>query len=204
MVILKLILGAVIGYLLGSLNIAIIVGKIYGVEIRGQGSKNAGLTNSLRVLGKKAALFTLLGDLLKGITACVIGNLVAGEAGLLFAGFMSIIGHNWPIYFNFKGGKGVLTSFAVLVMMDYRLAIIVLLIFIIVVALTKYVSLGSIIAAVFVPLIAITGLLGNKSNEFILITILFALLIVLRHYPNIKRLLNGTESKFGIKANKDI
>src|SRR6187549_105672 len=111
----KILAALALGYLLGSFNTAVIVGKIYGKDIRSHGSKNAGLTNTLRVLGKPAAAFVLAGDILKGIVACLIGLYLgvyvrSGEAvdcvSLLAAGAGAVIGHNWPIYFGFKGGKG--------------------------------------------------------------------------------------------------
>src|SRR5262245_5310719 len=113
------------GYLLGSLNTAVIVGKLYGKDIRALGSKNAGLTNTLRVLGKSAAALVLAGDVLKGVIACLIGLRIGvySEAGdcvsLLAAGAGAVIGHNWPVYFGFKGGKGALTGLAVLFMIDW-------------------------------------------------------------------------------------
>ncbi|MDP4182682.1 MAG: glycerol-3-phosphate acyltransferase, partial [Bacillota bacterium] len=105
---LKIILTCVIGYLLGSLNSSLIIGKIYGVDVRKHGSGNAGATNTLRTLGKKAALFVTLGDVFKGIIACLLGYFLLGNDGLMSAGIGAIIGHNWPLYFKFKGGKGVL------------------------------------------------------------------------------------------------
>jgi acyl phosphate:glycerol-3-phosphate acyltransferase len=113
--ILKIFAALALGYLLGSLNTAVIVGKIYGKDIRSHGSKNAGLTNTLRVLGKSAAVFVLAGDILKGIIACFIGlhlgvYVYSGEAidcvSLLAAGAGAVMGHNWPVYFGFKGGQG--------------------------------------------------------------------------------------------------
>src|SRR6201996_541499 len=144
-----------LGYLVGSLNTSVIVGKIYGTDIRSHGSKSAGLTNTLRVLGKTAAVFVLVGDVLKGIVACLIGLYLgvyapSGEdsdcISLLAAGAGAVIGHNWPIYFGFKGGKGALTGAAVLFMFDWVMALICLGLFVMIVALTRYVSLGTICA----------------------------------------------------------
>lgn len=197
--IIKIIIAAIIGYLLGSMNLSIILGKIYGIDIRTKGSKNAGMTNTLRVLGKKAAVITLLGDISKGVIACIIGNMIFDEKGLLIAGLLAIIGHNWPVYFGFSGGKGVLTSFSVIIMMDYNLAIALLIIFLVIVLISRYISLGSIVSAAFLPILAVSGLLGSKSMDFIIVSVLFAILVIFRHNANIKRLLNGTESKFGRK-----
>src|SRR5215467_14573836 len=127
----KILAALALGYLLGGLNTAVIVGKIYGKDIRNHGSRNAGLTNTLRVLGKPAAVFVLVGDILKGIVACFIGLRLdvyanSGQAidcvSLLAAGAGAVMGHNWPIYFGFKGGKGTLTAAAVLFMIDWVMA----------------------------------------------------------------------------------
>lgn len=129
---LKILAALGLGYLLGSLNTAVIVGKIYGKDISSHGSKSAGLTNTLRVLGKSAAAFVLAGDILKGIIACLIGlrlgvYVYSGEASdcvsLLAAGAGAVLGHNWPVYFGFKGGKGALTAVTVLFMLDWVMAL---------------------------------------------------------------------------------
>lgn len=194
-----LILCAVIGYLLGSANSSLIVGRFYGVDVRKYGSGNAGLTNVLRTLGKTAALFVLLGDIAKGVLACLIGLLIGGEAGLMIGGIASVIGHNWPLYFGFKGGKGVLTSITVVMMMDWRLGLIIISVFAIIVALTRYVSLGSIIGAVMFPLLS---LVFNKSTEFVLFALFIGVLVVIRHRSNIDRIIKGSESKLGTKVNR--
>src|SRR5438874_2175280 len=156
--ILKTFAALALGYLLGSLNTAVIVGKIYGKDISSHGSKNAGLTNTLRVLGKSAAVFVLAGDILKGVIACLIGLRIgvyvySGEAAdcvsLLAAGAGAVMGHNWPVYFGFKGGKGALTAVSVLFMFNWVMALICLGLFVMIVALTRYVSLGAISASVF-------------------------------------------------------
>jgi glycerol-3-phosphate acyltransferase PlsY len=198
--IIQLILAAIAGYLLGSLNSSLIVGKFYGVDIRQHGSGNAGTTNALRTLGKKAALFVLLGDFAKGILAFVAGFYIGGgHLGGMIAGTAAVLGHVWPAFFGFKGGKGVLTSLAVLLMIDWQLALGLLGVFIIIVALTKYVSLGSIIAAALFPAAA---LVFGRSAETVIFSGLIAVLIVVKHHANIKRLLNGTESKFSFSKKK--
>ncbi|HHW30404.1 MAG TPA: glycerol-3-phosphate 1-O-acyltransferase PlsY [Clostridiaceae bacterium] len=189
----------ILGYLLGSVNTSLVVGKFYGTDIRNHGSGNAGLTNSLRVLGKKAAFLVLLGDVLKGIVSCIIGSVAVGDIGLMAAGAGAILGHNWPVYFNFKGGKGVLVSASVFFMMDWRIALITLAIFILIVALTRYVSLGSIIGAIVFPIIAI---IYKKDITFILFSAVIGLLAIVRHKSNIVRILNGTESKLSFKNSK--
>lgn len=193
-----MIASGIIGYLLGSANSSLIVGKFYGVDIRKHGSGNAGTTNTLRTLGKKAALFVLLGDMLKGILACIIGYLITGRSdmGIMIGGIGAILGHNWPLYFGFKGGRGVLTSLAVVLMVDWRTALVLLCVFIIIVALARYVSLGSTVAAALLP--AASALLGSDMKHIIFSAIL-GLMIIILHRDNIKRLLNGTESKLGAK-----
>ena len=190
----QLILSTAAGYLLGSLNSSLIVGKFYRVDVRKHGSGNAGTTNTLRTLGKKAALFVLLGDVIKGILAYLAGYFIyGGQLGGMLGGTAAILGHVWPLYFGFKGGKGVLTSLAVLLLIDWPIALGLLGIFIIIVLITRYVSLGSIVAAALFPVAAIV--LG-RSLETIIFSAVIAALIVIKHNSNIKRLLKGTESKF--------
>ena len=195
--VLIIIFTSLIGYFLGSINSSLIVGKFYGVDVRKHGSGNAGATNTLRTLGKKAAIIATLGDLIKGFVACIIGLLLAKEMGIMIAGIAAIIGHNWPIYFEFKGGKGVLTSLAVVLMMDPKIALIVLGSFIIIVAITKFVSLGSIVTSALFPILAAT--LFGKTLEFIIFSSILAFLIIFKHRTNIVRIIKGTESKLGAK-----
>jgi glycerol-3-phosphate acyltransferase PlsY len=201
--ILKVFAALALGYLLGSLSTAVIVGKIYGKDIRSHGSKNAGLTNTLRVLGKSAAVFVLVGDISKGIVACFIvlrlGVYVySGEAkdcvSLLAAGAGAVMGHNWPVYFGFKGGKGALTAAAVLFMLDWVMAVICLGFFVIIVALTRYVSLGTICATMLFVAISFIPVFGH-AFYFYIFACLLAFIIIFKHKENIQRLLSGTENK---------
>ena len=193
------LISVIIGYLLGSINSAVLISKVfYKQDIRTMGSGNAGTTNMLRSLGKKAAAFTFLGDFLKGIIASLIGLLLYKEVGLVLAGGAAVVGHNWPVYFGFKGGKGVLTSFSVLLVASPTAALIALLSFIIIVAITRYVSLGSIIAAIVV--VVATYFIKNGLTPTFYLTIFVAILVVLRHHSNIKRLIQGKESKLGQKS----
>jgi len=200
---LKILAALALGYLLGSLNTSVIVGKIYGKDIRSHGSKSAGLTNTLRVLGKSAAVFVLVGDVSKGIVACLIGlwlgvYINSGEAvdcvSLLAAGAGAVIGHNWPVYFGFKGGKGALTAAAVMLMVDWMAALLSLGVFALIVALTRYVSLGTISAAVFFVVISFVPVFGN-TFYFNIFSVLIAAIIILKHRENIRRLISGTENK---------
>lgn len=200
---LKLLAAFASGYALGSLNTALIVGRLYGTDIRRQGSGNAGLTNALRVLGKGAAALVLAGDVLKGVLACLIGlrlgvALQAGTAvddlGLLAAGAGAVIGHNWPLWFGFKGGKGALTGVAVLFMLDWRMALICLGLFASLVALTRYVSLGTICATLcFLALSFLPGF--GHGQSFQLFAGLMAAIVIARHRENIRRLVSGTENR---------
>lgn len=201
---------ALIGYLLGSINTAVIISKLwYKNDIRTQGSGNAGLTNMQRVYGKKAAAFTFLGDFCKGIIAALIGKLIFYIAGYdvfngaCIAGAFAVLGHNWPVYFGFKGGKGVLTSFSVMIAIIPVPALIAFLIFVLIVAITKYVSLGSILAALSTPVIVFFW--GEKLfaqsglSAVFYFTLFIAFMITVRHHANIGRLIKGCESKLNLK-----
>lgn len=196
----------VIGYLFGSIQTAIIIGRLKGLDIRSHGSGNAGTTNALRVLGLKFALMVFVGDMLKAVVAILIGNLLFGAQTpyllvAAYGGLGAILGHNWPVYFQFKGGKGIAVSVATLLMIDYRIGLICALIFIGIVILTRYVSLGSIILTGSAPIIF--TLLHRSEPEFIeliLLMMIIPLLAIYQHRANIKRLLTGTESKLGQKT----
>jgi glycerol-3-phosphate acyltransferase PlsY len=204
----------IVGYLLGSANTSLIVGKFYGVDVRKHGSGNAGLTNTLRTLGKFAALLVIIGDILKGVLSCLIGYYILRDilgvsfsfveipdnVGLFIGGIGAIMGHNWPVYFGFKGGKGILTTFAVVMMAAPDIGLMLLGVFIIVVAITKYVSLGSILGSALFPVLVAVFRKGTDGVEvFIVFAALVGILAITRHHANIVRLVNGTESKFGTK-----
>lgn len=201
--IVKVLAALAAGYLLGSVNTAVIVGRIYGKDITGHGSKSAGLTNTLRVLGKSAAAFVLAGDVAKGIAACLVGLQLgvyaqSGEArdcvSLLAAGTGAVMGHNWPLYFGFRGGKGALTALTVLFMLDWRMALICLGAFVTIVAATRYVSLGTLSAAALFVILSFIPAFGH-TFYFLLFGLLMAFTIIFKHRTNIQRLLSGTESK---------
>ncbi len=193
-------IAAIVGYLLGSLNTSLIVGKFYKVDVRQHGSGNAGMTNTLRTLGKKAALLVIIGDLAKGILAYLAGYFIyGGQLGGMLGGTACIIGHVWPVFFGFKGGKGVLTTLAVLLMFDWQIALGLLIVFIIILLLTKYVSLGSIIAAFLFPIAA--AVFGRGAQAMIFSAII-AVLVIFKHKTNIARLISGTESKFSLGHKK--
>lgn len=197
----------VVSYLIGSVNSAIIVGRILsGDDIRNHGSGNAGATNALRTYGKAAAAYVTIGDCLKSAISCIIAIIVAnvfdyaadkGAILLYAAGFGAVLGHNFPIFFGFKGGKGILVSITALMFADWKIALLVFVISIAVMAITKYVSLGSVLGAV---LFIVFGLVFRTDNiPYIVYTIVMALLAIYRHRANIVRLAKGTESKLGQK-----
>lgn len=199
------LLPAVIGYLLGSINTAVLISRtFYHEDIRTKGSGNAGMTNMMRNYGRGAAAATLIGDMLKTAISVAIGALLVAESGMYVAGFFSIIGHVYPVFFGFRGGKGV-ASMAALVLCTEPLAFFILIfMFICIVAATKFLSLGSIMAAMMYPLILnrVYILIRDSAGVPIVPTVVSFLLMVLvvaKHRENIQRLLKGTESKFTIK-----
>ena len=205
-----LVLCALIGYVLGSLNFALILSKkMYGEDIRNHGSKNAGTTNMMRTYGKKAALFTILGDILKGIVAVSIGAFAMGNVlGGYLAGLFCVIGHVFPVFYAFKGGKGVATAAAVILMLNPFVFLCVLCVFVITVILSRYISLGSVLSAAIFPLLTFYTYFG--TNTYIpykgfafLFSFLMALLVILKHRTNLSRLAHGTESKFSLVKSKN-
>lgn len=190
-----------IGYLLGSFNFATYISKKkYKEDIREHGSGNAGMTNMMRTYGTKAAVLTLLGDILKTVLAAIIGYVVFGKTGAYVAGLGSVIGHTFPIYYNFKGGKGVATAIAMILCTEPLVGIILIAIFVAIVAATKFISLGSIIGALMYPII-----LKNFDKLDIIelaCCLLVVAILVFNHRTNIKRLLNNQENKFSFKKSK--
>jgi len=207
-----MLLGAAViiicAYLLGSINFAIIIsGKKYNEDIRSYGSKNAGMTNMMRTYGKRAAAMTLLGDCLKAVVACLIGYLILGNLGSYLAGVFCILGHVFPVFYRFKGGKGVVTAFTTILMCDPFVCLIVLLIFVILVALTKFISLGSVMSMLLYPLILdrVTRIAtlwsgnGERTSPYIIFAVIIAAIVFIKHWENIKRLVKGEENKFSFK-----
>ena len=189
-------------YLLGSINFAIIIsGKKYKQDIREFGSKNAGMTNMMRTYGKKAAGYTLLGDALKAVVACLIGYALLGHLGSYIAGLFCIVGHIFPAFYGFKGGKGVVTTAISILMCDPFIFLILITIFVIIVLFTRYISLGSVICVMLYPIILdrITNFFSGSSTPYAIFAVIIAVLVVVKHWANIKRLMSGTESKFSFK-----
>lgn len=201
----------VVSYLIGSVNSAIIVGKILsGDDIRKYGSGNAGATNALRTYGKIAALYVTLGDCLKSAISCIIAIIAAkllnctgseGAVLLCLAGLGAVIGHNFPLFFGFKGGKGILVSITALMFADWKIALPIFVICIALMAITKYVSLGSVMGAVLFVAAALVFRVDNPI--YVVYTVVMAALAIYRHRANIVRLLKGTESKLGQKKKSE-
>lgn len=189
----------IIAYILGNISGGMIFGKLlFNKDIRDYGSKNAGTTNVLRVFGIKAGALTFIVDLLKSILACFIGMKLLGLNGVLLAGIFVVIGHNWPIFLNFKGGKGIASSFGFIIFLDYEIAIVAIIMFITIVVLTKYISLGSMLTTTLV--LPISYIFFGYRNIYVLLTFLFlASLSIFRHKSNIIRLVNGNENKINFK-----
>lgn len=184
---------AVIAYLLGSLNFGVIISKYkYHEDIRTFGSGNAGMTNMLRTYGKAAAGFTLFGDAAKAMVSVMIGQLLCGTLGGYIAGLFCMVGHVYPLYFGFKGGKGVVVTAATILMLNPAVFTICFVVFVAIVATTKYISLGSIMGALIFPLV-LNGVAG--SGPHVIVAIIMALFVVYLHRGNIQRLRSGTENK---------
>lgn len=189
-------------YLLGSLSFAIIICKLtLGKDIRSYGSGNAGLTNAYRTMGAGKTLLVLFGDIAKAAAALAIGGVLAGMMGRLVAGIFVILGHVFPVYFGFRGGKGVLVGATMLVFLDWRIFLVALVLFVIAVALTRWVSLGSILGAISFP---ITMQIFYGDARLSVVAALMAAAVVFMHRPNIKRILSGTENRFSFHSKPQI
>lgn len=208
------ILMAIIAYCIGSINFSVIFSKKFaGFDVREKGSGNAGSTNMLRSVGKKAAAITLICDILKGIVAIaisiIIGNIVSDsnkELLLQIAGITVVLGHTFPVFFQFKGGKGVATSLGILLMSNWQIGLICLVFALVLMLLTRMVSLGSCAAAVLFPVLTLfinsnyTVLTDGKNGSvYFIYSLILAIIVLYNHRSNIKRLLDGTENKISFK-----
>lgn len=231
MEILYRVICVIIGYIFGLFQTSYIYGRLNNIDIRDYGSGNAGTTNAMRVLGKKAGIITYLGDMLKGVLAgCVVRLLCAfvfdigsGDAYIsmeniliMYAGMGVVLGHNYPFYMGFKGGKGIAASSGVVISMFFWPIILIdILTFAAVTAISKYVSLGSIcLMTMHFILVVVFALTNGKTGwfnvssagfpfEFIVLTFLFTALAIFKHKGNIGRLINGTERKIGEKKKEE-
>jgi conserved hypothetical integral membrane protein TIGR00023 len=211
--ILAYVISAVAAYLLGSISFSIIITKQFaGTDVRAHGSGNAGATNVLRTAGKLPALLTFAGDFLKCVVAIFITMAVANAFNLTgeyreclkyTAGISCMLGHIFPVYFGFKGGKGVTTATAIMLLLDWRVFLIAFVIFAVLVLITRYVSLGSVCAAASLPFTTIAFQIADHQRYPVINTLLVScitLIIIVKHHENISRLLNGTESKIHSKS----
>lgn len=207
---------AIIAYLVGSINFSIIISKrIAGFDVREKGSGNAGTTNMLRSVGVKAAAITLLCDILKGVVviliAILIGNIVDGLDDALLvqlAGIFVIIGHTFPIFFGFKGGKGIATSLGVLLMINWQIGLICLVFALILMVITRIVSVGSIAAAILFPVLVIfigqNYIVPVNNWSYLIFSIIVAVLVLFNHRENLKRIFTGKENKISFKKSSNL
>lgn len=210
------IIVAVIAYLIGSINFSIIISKkMAGFDIREKGSGNAGTTNMLRAIGKKAAAITLICDILKGVVSILIAVLIGKITKSLdnnlnallvqLAGIFVILGHTFPIFFKFKGGKGIATALGVLLITNWQIGLICLVFALVLIALTKMVSVGSISAAILFPILVVfinqnyIVPTSNSNWSYLIFSIIIALLVIFNHRANVQRILNGTENRISFK-----
>lgn len=201
-----LIIIAAVSYLTGSINTAILVGRLKGDDIRSHGSGNAGATNALRTYGKAAGIAVVAGDCLKAAVSCLFGILIAHitplgsenvKLAIYAAGLGAVLGHNFPLYFGFKGGKGILVSITALIFADWKIGVAILIISLVLIAVTKYVSLGSVTGA---ALFIVLPLIFERGNyPYIIFCLILSLLAIYRHRENISRLISGNERKLGSK-----
>lgn len=198
---LELVLIIIISYLIGSIPTAYLIGRMCGkVDIREVGSGNVGATNVYRMVGKRAGIVVLIIDILKGfLPVYAVGLLGFDTIYKIGAGFGAISGHTWTVFLKFKGGRGVATGIGVFLALTPIPALIVLVIFILVAGISRYISLGSIIGALLLPLILLFFEIENVIKIF---GIVASLLIIIRHIPNIKRLISGQEHKLCTKIEK--
>lgn len=202
-----------IGYVFGLFQTGYIYGRMHGMDIRKHGSGNAGSTNALRTMGVKAGAITLLGDCFKCVIAVlVVRGIFASRCPeilpllSMYAGFGAVLGHNYPFYLGFKGGKGIAATAGMILATDLRMAAVCLVVFVVIVAVTRYVSLGSLVVTVlFLAGLVICGQMGefgmtqNYLFEMYGVGLLFTLSAFFQHRANIKRLREGTENKIGLK-----
>lgn len=205
---------SIIAYAIGSINFSVLISrKMAGFDIRDKGSKNAGTTNVLRNVGKKAALFTLLCDILKGVVSIILAVILAGIVPdsnksilLELSAFFVVVGHTFPIFFEFRGGKGVATSLGVLLVINWKIGLICLVFALFEMILCRMVSLGSISAAVLFPVLTVfihDCYLTDWNITYVIFGITMAVFVIFNHRENVKRLMNGTENRVTLKNKKE-
>ena len=205
------IIMAIIAYCIGSINFSVIISrKMAGFDVREKGSGNAGSTNVLRAVGIKAAVITLICDVLKGIVAILIalfiGNMVKDiDKALLvqLAGIFVILGHTFPIFFEFRGGKGVATALGILLISNWKIGLICLVFALVIMAFSKMVSMGAVGAAILFPVLTLfineNFIVQASGMKYFIYSLILALIVIFNHRENIKRIMNGTENKISFK-----
>lgn len=200
----KILVCLCLGYAFGCFSTAYVIGKANNIDIRNYGSGNAGTTNALRTLGWKAGAITFLGDAFKAIIAILLVRYLIFPTEeyvqllKLYTGVGVVLGHNFPFWLKFKGGKGIAATGGIMLAFDYRLAIAAFIVFVIAVIITRYVSLGSILISVIFPIWIFIMYPGDL--HMLLVGIVFTLSAFVKHRSNIQRLINGTENKIGQKV----
>ena len=202
---------AIIAYAIGSINFSVLISKkMAGFDVREKGSGNAGSTNMLRSVGKKAAALTLLCDILKGVVsiliALIVGKIIKNvdRAVLVqIAGILVVVGHTFPIFFEFKGGKGVATSLGVIMMINWKIGLICLVFALAIMAFSRMVSMGSVGAAILFPVLTLfinTNFIVQASGmKYFIFSVILAAIVIFNHRANIRRIANGTENKLSFK-----
>lgn len=205
------IIVAVLAYAIGSINFSVLISrKMAGFDVREKGSGNAGTTNVLRAVGLKAAIITLICDVLKGIIAVLlafwIGNMsqTADKALLIqIAGILVVVGHTFPIFFEFRGGKGIATALGVLLITNWKIGLICLVFAVVLIAITRMVSVGSMSAAVLFPVLTLfigdNFIVTQVGIKYFIYSLILAAFVIFNHRENIKRIMNGTENKISFK-----
>lgn len=191
------ILCGLLGYLIGSFSFSITISRLFfHADVRSQGSRNAGATNMARSFGVLPGVLTLIGDMLKAFAAVALGRMLCAETGLAVAGIACITGHCYPVYYGFRGGKGVSAGVALVFCADWRAGIFALLVFVLTTVLTKKVSPASVLGAAAAALFCV---FSESSVSGTIMVVFTAFLVVIRHKENIRRLISGTEPDFRFK-----
>lgn len=202
----KILICLFIGYGFGCFSTAYVIGKANKIDIRNYGSGNAGTTNALRTLGWKAGILTFLGDAIKAVIPVLVVRFLwqdedFGQLLTLYTGLGVVLGHNFPFWLKFKGGKGIAATAGVMFAFDWRLGIAASIIFLSVVAITRYVSVGSLLLALMFPIWILT--MYNGNIHMLIVSLVYTVSAFIKHRSNIKRLMNGTENKLGQKVKID-
>ena len=205
------IIVAILAYAIGSINFSVLISrKMAGFDVREKGSGNAGTTNVLRSVGVKAAIITLVCDILKGIVAVLMAFLIGkmtqtADRALLIqlAGILVIVGHTFPIFFEFRGGKGIATALGVLLITNWKIGLICLVFALVLIIITRMVSVGSMSSAILFPVLTLfmgeSFIVAQGAFKYFIYSILLAVFVIFNHRENIKRIMNGTENKISFK-----